>query len=458
MWAYTSGFTLWGMTAKGEGRARGRQGWHAGTIEELPSGRFRWRVRVKYPDGTHARVGGTVRTRTEAQKAIIQAQKEADEGKRPVSETLTVGEMVTEYMHAKRATWADRTAWHNEALYTRHVLPHLAHLKAAGVDPRRLRAYFQTLGLPQKDPATGKSRPGLGYSAQRQIHVLLLGAYKRAIADGLLRDNPAMHARPLSPSKGGAAVAAKVKHFKPEDLRRFIEAAKGERFALPLAFLALTGLRIGEALGLTWGDVKEEGGAVFVEVSKTRSEFSGRYYEGGPKTAAGVRRVYLSPDALGIVEDMRRRVNIEARATAYRGRGVDVAAPLFPSTDGRPMRQDTLRAVMRRVCEAAGVPLLSPHALRHSTATFLISQGHDAPTVAALLGHAQVSTTLNIYAHALPDKLRGLAFGLADLRGEAAKEDPADGQEEATKPGEDENVRTPAPLRRKVRKAGPRRK
>ncbi|WP_288433062.1 site-specific integrase [uncultured Deinococcus sp.] len=448
------------MTAKGEGRARGRQGWHAGTIEELPSGRFRWRVRVAYPDGTHARVGATVRTRTEAQKAIIQAQKEAGEGKRPVSETLTVGEMVTEFMTAKRATWADRTAWNNEALYTRHVAPHLAHLKAAGIDPRRLRAYFQTLSLKRTDPDTGKTRPPLGYSAQRQIHVLLLGAYKRAIADGLLRDNPAQHARPLSPTKGGAAAAVKVKHFPPEDLARFVDAARADRFALPLAFLALTGLRIGEALGLTWGDVQEDrAGAPFVEVSKTRSEFEGKYYEGGTKTAAGTRRVYLSGEALGIVEDMRQRVGIEARALGYRGQGVKPGAPLFPSTDGRPMRQDTLRAVMRRTCEAAGVPLLSPHALRHSTGTYLISRGEDPVSVAALLGHAQVSTTLNIYAHALPDKLRGLAFGVADLRGAAGQ--PAGrpgGQQEAGTSGEGEAPRAPSPLRRKTRKGGPRRK
>ncbi|WP_233218637.1 hypothetical protein [Deinococcus arcticus] len=263
------------------------QGWHKGTIEELPSGRFRWRVRVQYPDGTRERLSGTTRTRTEAQHAIIAAQREAQAGQRPVSHTLTVGEMVTEYMRAKRATWSDRTAWNNEALYTRHVAPHLAHLKAAGVDPRRLRAYFELLS--EKRPAGDgeKMRPPLGYSGQRQIHVLLLGAYKRAIGDGLLRENPAQHARPLSPSKGGTVRAAKVKHFTPEELGRFIPAAQADRLALPLAFLALTGLRIGEALALTWGDVgRDDTGAPFVTVSKTRSEFEGAYYTGSPKTAA----------------------------------------------------------------------------------------------------------------------------------------------------------------------------
>ncbi|WP_034384730.1 site-specific integrase [Deinococcus sp. YIM 77859] len=414
----------------GRGKAKGRRGWHAGTIEELPSGRFRWRVRVTYPDGTRERRGGTVRTRTEAQQAIITAQKEAQAGQRPTSQTLTVGEMVREYMAAKAASWAPRTLWNNTALFERHLLPHLGHLKAAGVDPRRLRAYWELLSTPR--PRHDEQRPvPLGYSGQRQLHVLLSGAYKRAIADGLLRENPAQHARPVSPAKtvreAGAPVAGRVKHFTPEDLGRFLAVALEDRYALPLAFLALTGMRIGEALGLTWGDVKpypDAAGGYFVEVLKTRSEFQGRYYTGGGKS--GARRVPLWPEALGIVEDMRRRVSIEARADGYRGAGTAPHAPLFAAVDGRPMRQDVLRAVMRRTCERAGVPLLSPHALRHSTGTYLISRGHDPVSVAALLGHKQVSTTLNIYAHALPDKLRSLAYGVADLRPQTAKAEAAD--------------------------------
>lgn len=396
-----------------------------------------------------------MRTRTEAQQAIITAQKEAQAGQRPVSQTLTVGEMVGEYMAAKAAGWAPRTLWNNRALFERHLLPHLGHLKAAGVDPRRLRAYWELLSEARPHPETGATSPPLGYSGQRQLHVLLSGAYKRAIADGLLRENPAQHARPLSPAKtakkeGAGPVAGRVKHFTPEELGRFIAAALEDRYALPLAFLALTGMRIGEALALTWGDVRaypDAAGGYFVEVSKTRSEFEGRYYTGGPKTAAGVRAVPLSGDALAIVEEMRRRVGIEARAEkGYRGEGLAPHAPLFAAVDGRPLRQDVLRAVMRRTCEAAGVPLLSPHALRHSTGTYLISRGADPVSVAALLGHAQVSTTLNIYAHALPDKLRGLAYGVADLRGQGtAKEEAAD---------------APAPARKvggKGREGGPRR-
>nr|WP_254606080.1 tyrosine-type recombinase/integrase [Deinococcus sp. JMULE3] len=103
--------------------------------------------------------------------------------------------------------------------------------------------------------------------------------------------------------------------------------------------------------------------------------------------------------------------------------------------------------------------------MRHSTGTYLISRGEDPVSVAALLGHAQVSTTLNIYAHALPGKLRGLGYGLADLQGpqvragDAAQGGGPDGAGDGGDvPGEGKTRGAVSPVRRAVRKGGPRRK
>ncbi|MDL2343118.1 tyrosine-type recombinase/integrase [Deinococcus sp. MIMF12] len=423
-----------------------KRGHGEGEYTPLEDGRVRWRVRVTYPDGTGARPSGTARNMTAARAAVAAAKREADAGQRPASKTLTVGEMVREYMGAKAASWAPRTLWNNTALYERHILPHLGARRAAGVRPPDLRAYFEMLGTPR--PRTdGQPGKPLGYSGQHQIHVLLSGAYKRAIADGLLRENPAQHARPIRPREDGEA---KRKAFKPEDLALFLGAALEDRAALPLAFLAFTGMRLGEALGLRWADIEEDPdapGEYVARVRRTRSEYSGQHYTGQPKTAKGRRTLPLSADAVALLHDMQRRVTLEAGATGYRGTlGPD--SPVFPAADGVPMRQEAARDAMRRTCERAGVPRLSPHALRHSAGTYLISRGADVVSVAAILGHAQASTTLNFYAHALPGKLRTLAYGVEDLRGQSpAKEEAADAP-------------APRPARKvggKTRKGGPRR-
>ncbi len=374
------------------------------------------------------------RTKTEAQRAIIEIQTDSAAGQRPITQNLTVGQMVTEYMNAKKATWSDRTLWNNEALYARHIMPYMGYKIAAGIQAKDLRAYFETL-----------TAGGLGDSGQRQIHVLLSGAYKRAIGDGLLRENPAQHARPVRAARAGPA---RVKSFTPQEAARFFEAALNDRWALPLAFLAVTGLRIGEALALTWDDFQEDPkmkDTYFVDISKTRSEFEGRHYEGAPKTSAGRRRVYLSKDAISIIGDMRRRVKIEAQA-----HGNGVSPYIFPSTDGRPSRQDTARSVMRRTCKAAGVPLLSPHALRHTFTSVMHSQGLNVADLSAHLGHAQISTTLNMYRTVFDIERRGVTLNLSAVKQEAQAAEVEVASLVKT------DTRTGLPALKRSRKGGPR--
>ena len=81
----------------------GKRGHGEGSYTRNPNGTVSWRVRVTYPDGTRKRPTGTAPNMTQAREAVRQALEEARLGVRPVSDRLTVGEMVTEYMEAKRS-------------------------------------------------------------------------------------------------------------------------------------------------------------------------------------------------------------------------------------------------------------------------------------------------------------------------------------------------------------------
>lgn len=412
-------------------KAKGRNGWHAGTMEQLLSGAYRWRVRIAYPDGTKERRGGTARTKTEAQRAIIEAQQEAAVGQRAVTRSLTVEQMVREHMDAMRPAWSARYFDQNEYLLNQHIRPRLGNLIAAGVQPVALRAHYDHL-----------QASGLGLSGQRQVKALLSGAYKRAIGDGLLRDNPTAHARPTVPRE-----AAKTKAFTPEDAASFFVAALEDRWALPLAFMVLTGLRIGECVALTWEDVgKDRVGGPVVRISKSRTEFHGKVYEGTPKTAAGVRDVPLSSDAVSILKDMQARVQLEAGA---HGLMMGPNTPIFPSPKtGRPMTQDTLRGVMERTCKRAGVPKLSPHKLRHTFGSMNLAAGLPVGDVASVMGHADKMVTLNFYQTSYDAGRRATALNLSAVKVESSAVETV--KEETAPPR-----LAPGPGRR-PRKGGPR--
>ena len=370
-----------------------RRGHHEGTFDVLPDGRVRWKVRVRYQNGKTARPSGTARNITEARQAVREAQAAAEGTRQPVAHKLTVLELVTEYMEAKKGVWSYRSYKNNEYLLEHYIKGPLGSLRAAGVSPRTLREYFEGLSL--------------GRSGQNQIRSLLSGAYKRAIADDLLRENPTIH---TSITKARRVVAKKS--FTPEEARLFYAAALKDRWAWPLAFMLLTGMRIGEAVALTWADVGQEkdDGSVYVLVNKTRSEYQGHAYENSPKTAAGTRKVYLSEDAQTLLRQLHERAKLEAE-----GHGNGIGPYIFPSPKtGKPMKHDTLRGVMDRICRVAGVQRLTPHGLRHSFTSLMHAQGGTLTAISASLGHAQVSTTLSIYRHVFDSERRQVVLNLSE--------------------------------------------
>lgn len=141
-------------------------------------------------------------------------------------------------------------------------------------------------------------------------------------------------------------------------------------------FLAYTGVRIGEALAATWGDVGQENGVPVLFVPDS-------------KTDAGIRSVPLSPET--------NRMLLRRRASAKFATEGD---PIFPSLVGTPLdARNWRREVFRPAAKAAGVKA-TPHTLRLSLASLLFEQGHTAAQVAAWLGHQDPSFTLRTYIHA----------------------------------------------------------
>ena len=196
---------------------------------------------------------------------------------------------------------------------------------------------------------------------------------------------------------------------------KFYDVAINERWAMPLAFMLLTGLRPGEALGLQWQDIVPdedspmtaagETTAYWARICRTRSEFQGEVYEGLSKTDSSQRDVHLTDEAFEIIERMRVYTKQEAEAA-----GKPLTPYVFPSVRVTPMRPDSLRQIMERVCDLAGVPRLSPHKLRHTFATQQHANGANIASISGTLGHANITTTLNFYRSVFKEERRNMVL------------------------------------------------
>ena len=90
---------------------------------------------------------------------------------------------------------------------------------------------------------------------------------------------------------------------------------------------------------------------------------------------------------------------------------------MFTTGRGTPYRPDNIGRVMERVCQAAGVRQLSPHALRHTFVSIAAARGASVAAVSAHVGHSSIAFTLKQYRHVFPEERQRLTLGFGPLAG-----------------------------------------
>ena len=245
--------------------------------------------------------------------------------------------------------------------------------------------------------------------------------FNEAVRLGKVKHNPASNAQRLGvgsveASGKNAAEIRPEEIYNAEELNRLIQGAE-PGFNRTLIFtVAMTGVRHGEALGLQWGDIDLAAGKITVRRTwpdKWRGEEPIFYV---PKSKNGVREIPI-PDEL--VQALKRW---------------KLACPIsqwdlvFPKKDGTPHdRKTVLRSALYPAIRNAKVKKLNMHALRHTFASLLLSQGTSIPEVSSYLGHADPQITLKVYSHWIPrtktDSISRLAGMILNAKAPASDQD-----------------------------------
>jgi integrase len=221
----------------------------------------------------------------------------------------------------------------------------------------------------------------LAPTTARMALIALNQVCRYAVRRGWLADNPVAK---LEPAEKPRRTAGQVSILEGRDLARLLDHAYSYRPLFEL--LAHTGLRIGEALGLTWADIDHEAGLIHVHRQLSR------HREHAPlKTEAAKREVILAPAIAKLLRE-RRLATLHKAAndlvfTTASGRGLDY----------RHVGHGFRNAVRRAGLQAPG--RLSLHSLRHGFASLLIAEGLNVVFVSRQLGHANPTITLGVYAH-----------------------------------------------------------
>jgi integrase len=194
---------------------------------------------------------------------------------------------------------------------------------------------------------------------------------------------------------------AKKKLLTPEQIAKLIAAAKADpERGVYIATPFLTGMRIGEMLGLQWPDIDFERNEIHV---RRVQENDGTTFD-APKTAAGFRTIPMGPTLRAMLLDWRERCpRLDGNLhRVFPTRGKRQPWPKPRSGGGGPLLYSNYRVqVWKPFLARLGLPEVTPHSARHSYISTLQAAGIEVATVAKLAGHANPMTTLSVYSHAV---------------------------------------------------------
>ncbi|WP_417142321.1 tyrosine-type recombinase/integrase [Raoultibacter massiliensis] len=386
-------------------------------------GRNLWEVQVSFGKDPitkrYRKVSRTVRgTKAEARKVRDQIRREHDSGMSADAATVTFAEVADMWQKSREASGelSFRTLKDGEyiiACYSRFI----GGMRLADIDPYTVESLYAAIRKEKADAG----RP-VGGTTMHKFHVVLKQIFQKAVDNDLMMRNPCDRVK--APKKDeperrsltvdeGARLLRLVDEAEEEAYREMAEkeARQTERGNLfgrtairglyPLGnVLAVrigiaTGMRLGEVMGLVWGNVDLNQPCIRVAQQLTT------YGEvKPPKGRCKSRTVALDATAAAHLERWKRRQAVELLKIGIKQ---DDTTPVCCSDTGGFYSVQNFQRWWRPWRTARGFESLKFHELRHTQATQLLANGVDVKTVQSRLGHSDASITLNWYAHAVPE-------------------------------------------------------
>lgn len=173
----------------------------------------------------------------------------------------------------------------------------------------------------------------------------------------------------------------------------------------------ITGARRGEILGLKWDKVDFENNRIYICNNVLYAPDIG-VYEDTPKTETSKRYIALPEETMRLLMQHKRE---QAAELLKLGISQSRSGFVFCQYDGKPMHPDSVTNFLYKFSKRNNLPHINAHAFRHTMASLLYFNGADSVSISKRLGHAQVSTTANIYAHLMEEADRQNVEILADI-------------------------------------------
>lgn len=325
-------------------------------------------------------------TERQVKKVLAQFVTEVMEGKHD-AEKISFKSFLDQRFATWKANLSPTTYQGYELIAKNHVIPFFGKYDMRKITPELVQRYYNETQSSGRLDGKGKSLSG---STMKKHHTFLHKVFADAVRWKHINSNPTDYVdKPKAESNERAFLTI-------DELKELNEITQYGYWGELTYVLSWTGMRLGEALGLQWGDINFDGKFLSIQRSQAYIHATNELVDKSPKTKSSIRRIHLGASLLEYLRSMKENhLNIYG----------DVAntSKVFRNLDGSPMMNQSATHGIKKALKQMGRGDASCHSLRHSHASALLSSGSPLKVVSERLGHSTIAITADLYTHVAPN-------------------------------------------------------
>lgn len=352
-----------------------------------------------------------------------QIKKDLEDGINNTASKMTLNELFDLYIGLKnKEKFRDTTKDNYMSMWDLHIRKtELGVAEICNIKPSHIKKFYSKL-----------KQEGLANSTIKLFHSMLLPSFELAVNDDIIRKNPAKNC--LEEYKGGAKEKTALTLYEQTELLRFVNESNVYNTYEPMIrYMLGTGCRIGEVIGITWDDIDMKNKEINIDhqmIYKRNTEGKTVFTISETKTEAGNRKIPMTQDVYDAL-CKQKRYNL------YMGISRDYKVGnhsnfVFTTKSGRPIAPNGFNNAMKNIVEAYNkceiakaesekrqpvlLPHISAHTFRHTACTRMAEAGIKPKTLQYLLGHSDMSITMNVYTHAQYDNIKKEVENIEQLK------------------------------------------